>query len=248
MVNKNFLRDLNVSLSFESYKNDNAKMSDKNNMNGHLFKTACVRSLSMLALASVLGACSIGQDIPTRPEALRQIQPSNGPVTYASLRGADTALRIKKASRPAANLPKPLAARIIVPDEPLQCVPYARDLSNIQIRGNAWTWWGQAEGRYPRSGQPKAGSVMVLKRKNDGNLGHVAYVEEIVDNRTLIVSHANWLNKGRLHNHAPVIDVSANNDWSAVRFWNTEGGHFGGNTYHPYGFILQRQMVASVTP
>ena len=127
----------------------------------------------------------------------------------------------------------------------MQCVPYARELSNIRIRGNAWTWWGQAEGRYPRSGRPKAGAVMVLKRKNANSLGHVAYVEEIIDSRTLVVSHANWLNKGRLHKHAPVIDISKNNDWSAVRFWNTEGGHFGGNTYHPYGFIHQNLTIAS---
>lgn len=206
-------------------------------MNAYLLKSTFLRWLSMLVLASLLGACSIGHGGPSRPEALTRIQPSKGPVSYASLNSADAALSVRKASRPAAVLPKPLHAKIVVPETPLQCVPYARKLSNIQIRGNAWTWWGQAEGRYPRSGQPDTGAVMVLKKKNAGNLGHVAYVEEIIDNRTLVVSHANWLNQGRLHNDTPVIDVSENNDWSAVRFWNTEGGHFGGNTYHPYGFI-----------
>ena len=214
-------------------------------MNDTFRKSAPFRWLLVLCLAGLLGACSMGQDGPSRPEALQQIKPSHGPVSYARLSAADTAIRGKKAHRPAANLPKPLHARIVVPNRPLQCVPYARNLSNIQIRGNAWTWWDQADGRYPRSGQPKAGSVMVLKRKNANNLGHVAYVEEIVDSRTVIVSHANWLNQGRLHNHAPVIDVSENNDWSAVRFWNTEGGHFGGNTYHPYGFIHQNQTIAA---
>ena len=29
----------------------------------------------------------------------------------------------------------------------LQCVPYARQVSGIQIYGDAWTWWDQAEGR-----------------------------------------------------------------------------------------------------
>lgn len=203
-------------------------------------RTVCLRPFAALLLAGLLGACSIGQDGPNRPEALQRIQPSKGPISYASLNAA--------AKRPAANLPKPLQAKIVVPAKRLQCVPYARDLSNIQIRGDAWTWWAKAEGRYPRSGQPKAGAVMVLKKKHAGSLGHVAYVEEVIDNRTLVVSHANWLNKGRLHNHMPVIDVSKDNDWSAVRFWNGEGGHYGGNTYYPYGFIHQHQMVASVTP
>ena len=202
----------------------------------------------MLALASALGACSIGHETSKRPDVLKQIKPSDGPVSYARLNAADAVFTKRQRPRPAANLPKPLRAKIVVPKTPLQCVPYARKLANIQIHGNAWTWWGQAEGRYPRSGQPRSGAVMVLKKKDAGSLGHVAYVEEIIDNRTLIVSHANWLNQGRLHNNAPVIDISENNDWSAVRFWNTEGGHFGGNTYHPYGFIHQNQMVASVTP
>ncbi len=214
-------------------------------MNGLLLKKTGQRWLSMLALASILGACSIDQNTSARPEVLKQIQPSKGPVSYARLNATDAVFGGTRQPRPAANLPKPLLAKIVVPKTPLQCVPYARKLSNIQIRGNAWTWWGQAEGRYPRSGQPRAGAVMVLKKKNAGSLGHVAYVEEIIDNRTLIVSHANWLNKGRLHNETPVIDVSKNNDWSAVRFWNTEGGHFGGNTYHPYGFIHQNKVYAA---
>ena len=193
----------------------------------------------ILPLACFLGACSTGHDGSTRPEALKRIHPSKGPVGYASLKAGGVMTGKNVRNRPIASLPKPLSAEIIVPKKPLQCVPYARKLSNIQIRGNAWTWWGQAEGRYPRNGRPKAGAVMVLKKKNAGNLGHVAYVEEIIGNRTLIVSHANWLNQGRLHRNTPVIDVSKNNDWSAVRFWNTEGGHFGGNTYHPYGFIHQ---------
>lgn len=200
--------------------------------------------LSMLFAGALLSACSSGGDRLARPAVLQQIKPTESPVRYARLNAADTFTAPKKRARPAADLPKPLLAEIVVPERPLQCVPYARALSDIQIRGNAWTWWEQAAGRYPRSTHPKTGAVMVLKRKQNG-LGHVAYVEEVIDNRTVLVSHANWLNKGRLHNHAPVIDVSEANDWSAVRFWNTEGGHFGGNTYYPYGFIHQNMTVAS---
>ncbi|MGC8159731.1 hypothetical protein ACP3WZ_24715, partial [Salmonella enterica] len=31
-----------------------------------------------------------------------------------------------------------------------ECVPFARAASGIQIYGDAWTWWGQAAGRYRR--------------------------------------------------------------------------------------------------
>ncbi|MGI9417167.1 MAG: CHAP domain-containing protein [Geminicoccaceae bacterium] len=212
-------------------------------MNGQLLEFQPFRWIAILILAAVLGACSTSRDLPSRPDALQQIQPSRGPVSHASLDGG--LIIPQKRPRPVANLPKPLLAKIVVPAKPLQCVPYARNLSNIEIRGNAWTWWGQAEGRYPRSGRPKAGAVMVLKKKDAGSLGHVAYVEEVIDSRTLVVNHANWLNQGRLHKNMPVIDISKNNDWSAVRFWNGEGGHFGGNTYHPYGFIHQHQTFAA---
>ena len=204
-----------------------------------------LKRLAALGVVLLLSACAGVQDGPSRPDALKRIQPSKSPVSYARLSGADIGARAMPRTRPVANLPKPLYAEIVVPKRPLQCVPYARELSDIQIRGNAWTWWDQAAGRYPRSGSPKAGAVMVLKRKDRNSLGHVAYVEEVIDSRTLVVSHANWLNKGRLHNQMPVIDVSEANDWSAVRFWNAEGGHFGGNTYHPYGFIHQRRTFAA---
>ncbi len=50
-------------------------------------------------------------------------------------------------------------------------MPYARELSKIQIRGNAWTWWKQAKGHYRRSRRPAVGSVLVLKHKG-GSRGH----------------------------------------------------------------------------
>lgn len=211
---------------------------------GHLLAR---RIAASMVLALALGACSLTTERTMRPEALSRIRPSHGPVELASVRSSATVSPNSWTYRAGAlaNLPKPLLAEMITPDKRLQCVPYARDLSQISIRGDAWTWWGRAEGRYPRSGRPKAGSVMVLKRKNENSLGHVAYVEEIVDSRTIVVSHANWLNEGRLHNHTPVRDISEANDWSKVRFWNTPGGHFGGNNYHPYGFIYPNQTFAA---
>src|SRR3982750_166961 len=43
-----------------------------------------------------------------------------------------------------------------------QCVPFARAASGIQIYGDAWTWWSQAEGRYRRGQTRRGGGV----RKN----------------------------------------------------------------------------------
>ena len=40
----------------------------------------------------------------------------------------------------------------------LQCVPYARQLTGIQIFGDAHTWWGQAAGKYERGRAPKVGA------------------------------------------------------------------------------------------
>jgi hypothetical protein len=44
----------------------------------------------------------------------------------------------------------------------LQCVPFARQMSGIEIRGNAETWWYQAEGRYERGQTPREGSVLAM--------------------------------------------------------------------------------------
>src|SRR6195256_6966216 len=46
--------------------------------------------------------------------------------------------------------------------QPLQCVPYARAHSAIKIYGDAYTWWDQAAGKYPRGTLPEPGAVLVL--------------------------------------------------------------------------------------
>src|SRR6478609_631629 len=56
----------------------------------------------------------------------------------------------------------------------LQCVPYAREVTGIQIYGDAWTWWGKAEGRYARGHTPRVGSVMAFEPHGNMTLGHVA--------------------------------------------------------------------------
>jgi hypothetical protein len=120
---------------------------------------------------------------------------------------------------------------------PLQCVPFARQASGVEIYGDANTWWIQAEGRYPRSHLPAPGSVLVLRGYAGANRGHVAVVAMIVSERVIRVDHANWMNAGEVSLSVPVLDVSVNNDWSEVRVWHIPGDHWGGRIYQAEGFI-----------
>lgn len=141
--------------------------------------------------------------------------------------------RIAADARPRLDLRPPY---IVTPRRRLQCVPYARELSGVQIRGDAWTWWGKAKGRYRRGARPAVGSVIVLKRRCRSR-GHLAVVTHILNSREIVASHANWLNNGRIHKNTPIKDVSRTNDWSAVRVWHTPTHSWGRSVYRPYGFI-----------
>ena len=55
-----------------------------------------------------------------------------------------------------------------------------------------------------RGGKPKVGSVLVLKRTGRNRYGHIAVVTRILGSREIIIDHANWLNRGRLHLGTPV--------------------------------------------
>jgi len=124
-------------------------------------------------------------------------------------------------------------------------VPYARQQSGIAIRGDAWTWWSRAKGKYDRSSRPTVGSVLVVGRSANNRYGHLAVVTRVVSDREIIVNHANWLNNGRIHLDTPVRDVSPANDWSAVRFWYTPGKVLGRRVYPVSGFVRPTPVVAS---
>lgn len=129
----------------------------------------------------------------------------------------------------------------------LQCVPFARNASGVEIYGNANTWWARAEGRYPRSGLPAAGAVLVVRGYYGPGRGHVAVVREVVSDRILRVDHANWLNNGEISVGVPVLDVSPENDWSQIKVWHIPGGHWGGRVYHVQGFIHPLVMHARLS-
>ena len=123
----------------------------------------------------------------------------------------------------------------------LQCVPYARMVTGIQIRGDAWTWWDQAEGHYARGFAPKVGAVMALRPHGNSHLGHVAAVSRIIDDRTILIRHANWSpingRRGQIEDNVRVIDVSPTNDWSEVRVWYAPIQAIGGSVWPVQGFI-----------
>ena len=122
-----------------------------------------------------------------------------------------------------------------------ECVPFARAASGIQIYGDAWTWWDQAEGRYQRGHVPKVGSVIAFAKSARLPLGHVAVVSRIVDQRVLMVTHANWSRQNGERGHAEqdvtLFDVSSDGDWSEVRVWYRDNDGLGGSAYPVNGFI-----------
>ena len=116
-----------------------------------------------------------------------------------------------------------------------QCVTFARSVSGIQLRGNANTWWSQAAGRYERGHTPRVGSVLAFEATRRMRVGHVAMVSEVVGDREVRLTHANWSRPGRVETDARAIDVSAAGDWSEVRV--QYGAGMGTSTYPTKGFI-----------
>lgn len=126
----------------------------------------------------------------------------------------------------------------------LQCVPYAREVSGVQLYGDAWTWWGQAEGRYERGFRPRVGAVMAFRPHGNMRLGHVAAVSRVIDSRNILIRHANWSpingRRGQIEDNVRAVDVSENNDWSEVRVWFEPIGDLGGTRWPVSGFIYNR--------
>jgi hypothetical protein len=126
----------------------------------------------------------------------------------------------------------------------LQCVPYARRVSGIELTGNAYTWWNEAAGRYDRGQSPESGSVLNFRNNGRMRLGHVAVVTEVVNRREILVTQANWggpgFVRGGVSNGISVVDVSSNNDWTAVRMALGHSSTYG-SVYPTYGFIYGHQ-------
>jgi surface antigen len=122
----------------------------------------------------------------------------------------------------------------------LQCVPYARRVSGIELTGNAYRWWNEADGRYARGQVPEPGAILSFRRSGRMRLGHVAVVTETVNPRQVLITQANWPGDGAISKAVAVIDVSPANDWTQVR---VQIGHSEtyGSVYRTNGFIYGQQ-------
>jgi surface antigen len=118
-----------------------------------------------------------------------------------------------------------------------QCAPYAREISGIDIHGNADTWWGQAAGRYERGTTPRVGAVLAFAHTGRMRVGHVAMVSKVVSDREVLLTHANWSRRGGIETGVRAIDVSAAGDWSEVKVWYAPQGGLGTSSYPVNGFI-----------
>lgn len=142
----------------------------------------------------------------------------------------------------------------------LQCVPYAREVTGIDIYGDALTWWEQAAGRYERGQKPRVGAVMTFVPNDTMRLGHVAAVAQVIDSRTVLLDHANWSpingRRGQIERGVKAVDVSPNNDWSEVRVWYHPLQALGTTRWPVKGFIYPdgnakarpQQRFAQATP
>jgi hypothetical protein len=127
---------------------------------------------------------------------------------------------------------------------PVQCVPFVRELSGVEIYGDAYTWWQTAaEKGYERGNVPRVQAVLVLKKTEKLVNGHVAMVRRIDSNKKIYVTHANWgsdeATRRLVHDAMPAIDVSPNNDWTSVEFFNEQAGAYG-KPYPAWGFIYPK--------
>ncbi len=132
-----------------------------------------------------------------------------------------------------------------------ECVPFARLVSGIQIFGDAHTWWQQAAGRYQTGYTPKAGAVLCFKPTGRMRLGHVAVVSQVLTDRIIQISHANWSmiegDRGHVEKNVTVVDVSPAGDWSQVKVWNDPTRNLGNTVYPTYGFIYQDAYAAAAS-
>ncbi|MEJ0043016.1 MAG: CHAP domain-containing protein [Rhizomicrobium sp.] len=185
-----------------------------------------IKVVIVAGICALLGACTSG--------GAQML--TNATVTYAPAETGTTP-------------PAPLADPRLFPDGDidaaapssvpagLQCVPYARAHSAVNIHGDAYTWWDKAAGVYARGAAPLLGAVMVMVNYAGHHHAHVAVVARLITPREIRIDHANWLNDGAVYTNDPVVDVSEANDWSKVKVWNIRTGSWGIRTYNVKGFI-----------
>ena len=99
------------------------------------------------------------------------------------------------------------------------------------------TWWSQAAGKYERGHAPKVGAVLAFQSTRRMRVGHVAMVSQVVSDREVLLTHANWSRPGGIERNVRAVDVSAAGDWSEVKVWYGPTGGLGTSSYPTNGFI-----------
>lgn len=126
----------------------------------------------------------------------------------------------------------------------LECAPFARALSGVQLRGDAADWWDAAQGQYARAQIPETGGVLVFARSARLAQGHVAVVSRVKSDREILVTQANW-ERGRVTADQPVLDISPDNTWTMVRVWWPGTRQMGSAPYPTHGFIRPPRRVSA---
>lgn len=129
----------------------------------------------------------------------------------------------------------------------LQCVAYARQIGDVQLSGNGRDWWSNAAGVYARGQRPQAGAVLAFKASGAMPYGHVAVVSKVVDDRHILINHANWSAPGLIERGVEVVDISPAGDWSQVRVWYGKTRSLGLRPSPTFGFIYPSLAPATVT-
>lgn len=134
--------------------------------------------------------------------------------------------------------------------EMVNCVQFVKKVSPVALHGNAYQWWDAADGSYSRGNKPQSGAVMVFSKSRHLPLGHVAVVQQQLDERTVLIDHANWSliagHRGHVERSVRVVDVSEKNDWSKVKVWYAGLADVGNTAYTLRGFVYPNNPPAHV--
>jgi surface antigen len=69
-------------------------------------------------------------------------------------------------------------------------------------------------------------------------------VSQVVSDREVLLTHANWSRPGGIERNVRAIDVSAAGDWSEVKVWYGPNGGLGTSSYPTNGFIYSGHAPA----
>src|SRR5690606_26308207 len=95
---------------------------------------------------------------------------------------------------------------------------------------------------------PRLGAVLAFRPTGAMPQGHVAVVGKIVDDRHVLLDHANWSGPGKIERHALAEDVSEAGDWSEVRVWYAPIGKLGTRANPTFGFIYGDAPAPPLAP